>query len=411
MPIVVYKTISYSFQYAKAYRINCDHCHTPFTLISGGSAYTQVRGAPYISVVAGHDSMRNSAFLAGKRIIRQFAKRQRYGQGLCPHCHCYQPWMVNKSRWKWIAKGVAFGAVVGILVVFTEATLYWKWFTALGAAIGGSIGFACALKHGPHTMDGDARVRTDKELSDFLAECDDHDTEPFITWWQDVSKVPEDDKTVLVSLGLDDKASGFPISPQLATEYVLSTEGFLGGKKGDPLNLLREFRVRLRPETVRGEGGYEYVYTHVEVKGDAPVETTTRLGFAASVLDFTKDPHNDDGEEWPVVCGLEGKQEAETPCFFAEREVGSIDEGVGWSKWVSVLGIIPETLVPPRGGMRRFRIRLWALDLDSTYAFRHGRCVEGTPLSHWDCDFDWQCKGIGWQEQEGQTMPSENQGG
>ena len=107
--------------------------------------------------------------------------------------------------------------------------------------------------------------------------------------------------------------------------------------------------------------------------------------------------------ELPVVCRLERDQEVNTPCFFAKRDVGLVDAGAGWAKWMSVLGLIPETLVPPVNGIRRYRVRLWALDLDQPHVFHHGSCTEGTPLGHWDCEFDWDFEGLGWQEEEPPT--------
>ncbi len=409
MPIVVYQTISYSFLYAKASRMRCAHCDDPFTYINGDSAYEQVRGLPYVSLVAGHEGMRKSAMAAGKKTIRKFAKKTHRGHARCPHCHRYQPWMVRNSRINCITTGGICGALAGLAVLFTEAAPWWKWWAFGGAVAGAIAGFFMALREGPHSSTRDALSKTDDELQDFLSSCDDADNDPFTTWWTTAGKSSYDSgKTVVVSLGLEDSVGDFPIPAELTTSHVLSSKGFLGGGDVDPLNRRQEFRTRTRAEVVRADNGYEYIYNHVEIKGLAPVTRETRLGFAASVLDVTADRSNAEGEELPVVCRLERSQEPDTPCFFEQREVGAINRGAGWTKWVSVLGVIPETLIPPITGMRRYLVRLWALDLDQSYTFKHGRCTQGSPLGYWDCEFDWNYGGAGWQEQEPSDGDEEN---
>ncbi len=164
-----------------------------------------------------------------------------------------------------------------------------------------------------------------------------------------------------------------------------------------PPGKLSPMETRLRAEQVNGEH-HSYLVHRVEAKGLFPVPVSCRLCFSASVLDVTDKSENGEPNCFAVVSSLEDFQETDTPCFQDRQEVGTVERHQGWSNWTSVLTVIPETLVPPRKGRRRYRVTVLAYDVALPPTVRHGFLVDGEPLASWSHEFAWEHEGDGWQE-------------
>lgn len=229
MPVIVYKTMTIELFYAQGRRITCDSCQQPFVYIHGGVETAQTTGVP---VVSSDDGMRKTALKQAIKSLRKTAKKEKAGEGLCPHCHCYQGWMVRASHMGNMGCFFALGAgllTLGPLIL--NAIFDWtdEWGTMLlgGLVIGGVLGLIIgkitAITVGPHPDEEDARSMTDDEFEDFLGKCDEEDLDAFLLWWITVGNEPGD-KQAPVSIGLED-TTGMPEFPEdLSTDYVIARE-------------------------------------------------------------------------------------------------------------------------------------------------------------------------------------------
>jgi hypothetical protein len=164
-----------------------------------------------------------------------------------------------------------------------------------------------------------------------------------------------------------------------------------------PSGLLPPMETRLRAEEVTGKH-HSYIVQRVEAKGRFPIPEALKLGFTASILDVTE--LDDEGKSRPmaVVSSLEDYQESDTTCFEDRQELGVVQLYQGWSSWTSVLSVIPETLVPPRKGDRKYQVNVLAYDVDRQPTVRHGFLLDGEPLATWTHEFVWKHESDGWQE-------------
>jgi|GEM_PF-613615 len=173
-----------------------------------------------------------------------------------------------------------------------------------------------------------------------------------------------------------------------------------------PSGLLPAMETRLRAEEVNGKH-HSYIVQRVEAKGRFPIPEALKLGFTASILDVTE--VDDDGESRPmaVVSSLEDYQESDTTCYEDRQELGVVQLNQGWSSWTSVLSVIPETLVPPRKGDRKYQLNVLAYDIDRQPTVRHGFLLDGEPLATWTHEFVWKHESDGWQEHSEKRRESE----
>jgi uncharacterized tellurite resistance protein B-like protein len=164
--------------------------------------------------------------------------------------------------------------------------------------------------------------------------------------------------------------------------------------------------TRLRAEEVTGKH-HSYIVQRVEAKGRFPTPESLKLGFTASILDVTE--LDDAGKPRPmaVVSSLEDYQESDTTCFEDRQELGLVQVNQGWSSWTSVLSVIPETLVPPRKGDRKYQVNVLAYDVDRQPTVRHGFLLDGEPLATWTHEFVWKHESDGWQEHSEKRRESE----
>lgn len=173
-----------------------------------------------------------------------------------------------------------------------------------------------------------------------------------------------------------------------------------------PSGLLPPMETRLRAEEVTGKH-HSYIVQRIEAKGRFPIPEAIKLGFTASILDVTE--VDDDGQSRPmaVVSSLEDYQESDTTCFEDRQELGVVQLNQGWFSWTSVLSVIPETLVPPRKGDRRYQVNVVAYDIDRQPTVRHGFLLNGEPLATWTHEFGWKHETDGWQEHSEKRRESE----
>lgn len=227
MPVIVYKTMTIELFYAQARRIACEHCHAPFTYITGGVESSQTTGLPLIN---SDEGMRRDALKQGVESLRKIAKKRRVGEAKCPHCHCFQRWMARTSHWESMgclsvvgAIVLAIGGAIGNYVF--SWTNQWKVPVVGGAIVGFLIGLIfgklTATTVGPHAPEEDPRALTDDALRQFIDKCSADGTEPFLVWWVLLDNEPGK-KQLAVSLGIDDQTGSLILPTEMGTDHVLS---------------------------------------------------------------------------------------------------------------------------------------------------------------------------------------------
>jgi hypothetical protein len=224
MPVIVYKTLTLNIKYAQARRILCEHCRQPFTYVWGDSQEFKATGVPLLS---SDDGMRKSAMKQAANALAKVAKSPNKGLSMCPHCHCYQSWMVRKS---WLA-GLGCGLVAGLLLTGIVAIVAGIWFSwgsgliaavvAAGAVAGLAFGATSAVRKGPHPQKKDESAMTDGEVPALLKTCQEKNADFVLLWYLALgNKVAE--KQALVSLGVYDTTGQRPLFPrELTTTHAL----------------------------------------------------------------------------------------------------------------------------------------------------------------------------------------------
>jgi len=132
----------------------------------------------------------------------------------------------------------------------------------------------------------------------------------------------------------------------------------------------------------------------LEIRGLLPVSKTVTAAFVTSVYD------NTDGRLETVLCPIEIFQEPHSTAFQIRTEVGSIGPGQGTVEWTKVGGVIPDFLIPPRKGVRKFRVTLRLVDVDNEPTILLGGCEPGHPGLLWQSwqDFEWDISDPGYEE-------------
>jgi tellurite resistance protein len=173
-----------------------------------------------------------------------------------------------------------------------------------------------------------------------------------------------------------------------------------------PAGLLPPMETRLRAEEVTGKH-HSYIVQRIEAKGRFPIPEPIKLGFTASILDVTEVDNDGQSRPMAVVSSLEDYQESDTTCFEDRQEFGVVQLNQGWFSWTSVLSVIPETLVPPRKGDRKYQVNVVAYDVERQPTVRHGFLLDGKPLATWTHEFAWKHESDGWQEHSEKRRESE----
>jgi len=107
-----------------------------------------------------------------------------------------------------------------------------------------------------------------------------------------------------------------------------------------------------------GENGEGPPYKAIEVKGLFPVKSPKRVAFITSVMDKT------DGESVPVLSAIEAFQEPGSVAYQHITEVGDVSPDQGFVSWVRVGAVIPDLLITPTSGRRKFSAVLRLVNMD-----------------------------------------------
>jgi hypothetical protein len=225
MPVIVYKTLTVNIQYAQARRIRCEHCRQPFTYVWGDSQEFKATGVPLIS---SDEGMRKSAMKQATAALAKVAKSPNKGLSMCPHCRCYQSWMVRKSRLTGLGCGFLAGLVLAGIVAMV-AGIWFSWGSALvvgviaaGAVAGLALGAQMAVSKGPHPDKKDESAMTDADVPSMLKTCQEKNADFVLLWYLALGNKVKD-KQALVSLGVLDSSGHRPIFPrELTTTHVIA---------------------------------------------------------------------------------------------------------------------------------------------------------------------------------------------
>lgn len=128
---------------------------------------------------------------------------------------------------------------------------------------------------------------------------------------------------------------------------------------------MQQFAIRTS-EVKKGHDGAPFDHIKIEGKGLIPVSTRTKIAFVTSVFDVTGD------EKKPVGSVVEDFQEPETIAFQHSVDGGEVEPNQGFASWVRVGIVIPDILVPPRGGDRRLMVVTRIVDTRKKLTIKSG---------------------------------------
>jgi hypothetical protein len=224
MPVIVYKTLTLNIRYAQIRRIVCSHCHQTFSYVWDDRQDFEAKGIP---VVSSDEGMRRSAMKKAVAALSKIAQNPDKGMALCPHCKCFQPWMVRSGLMTLLGCGGDGALVLASAIAFAAGV----WGGAgngviLAIIIGGTVlglvlASRLAPRKGPHPQREDPAAKADPEIGSFLEKCQQEGVDPVLAWHLAAgSKVSEVE--AFVSLGVLDKTGQRPVFPrELNTSTVL----------------------------------------------------------------------------------------------------------------------------------------------------------------------------------------------
>lgn len=194
MPVIVYKTLEVTAIYAQVRRIACEACSQPYVYLAVGTQKTQTTGLPLVS---SDEGMRKTVSDQLQKTLEKVGRQRRLGEGMCPHCQRYQPWMVRWSRLGGLTKGCLLGALGGAIgglvlaigLTATDMIRSRSFGSALVAGVvigvvgGLALGWRKALSSQPYEGMEDPRAMTVDRFEAFLGMCKDKDYEPTLAWY------------------------------------------------------------------------------------------------------------------------------------------------------------------------------------------------------------------------------------
>ncbi len=128
-----------------------------------------------------------------------------------------------------------------------------------------------------------------------------------------------------------------------------------------------DFEIRTK-EVMRGDGNDLRVIS-IEARGRLPVSTPTDVQFVCIAHDVTD---KSDGE--PIISTLDEFKYPNSVIFQSRRNGGRMEPNVYFKDWVEVGVLLPDHVVAPKSGNRRFKLTCAmtpAGNLDITYAINH----------------------------------------
>ena len=222
---MVKRKITITVFHAQGRRISCGHCGQPYTFVDGGTSDGVAQGNVLLS---DKDELARTAFRRAATTLEKGARKERKGEGRCPHCHQLQDWMVRNSRMGSMGCFGVVGLVVGVIVTValynllpmpTLGLVIGILGTLVLAAAGAAGGFFLAEKPGARPDEADARVKTDEQLASWMDFSIKKGQDPMLAWWVQLGNSPPS-KGMNFSLGLLDLAQ-----PSSGVPSDMSTEG------------------------------------------------------------------------------------------------------------------------------------------------------------------------------------------
>jgi tellurite resistance protein len=137
---------------------------------------------------------------------------------------------------------------------------------------------------------------------------------------------------------------------------------FLGGEDGSSA-----FEIRTT-EVMRGDNNDLRVIS-IEARGPIPVPTPTDVQFVCIAQDVSDKA---DGE--PIISTLDGYKYPNSSIFQSRRDGGRLDPNLRFKDWVEVGVLLPDHVVAPKSGSRRFKLTCAMTpvgNLDITYTINH----------------------------------------
>ena len=137
---------------------------------------------------------------------------------------------------------------------------------------------------------------------------------------------------------------------------------FFGGEDGSDA-----FEIRTT-EVMRGDNNDLRVIS-IEARGPIPVPTTSDVQFVCIAQDVSDKA---DGE--PIISTLDGFKYQNSSIFQSRRDFGRLDPNKQITHWVEVGVLLPDHVVAPKSGSRRFKLTCAMTpvgNLDITYAINH----------------------------------------
>ena len=141
-----------------------------------------------------------------------------------------------------------------------------------------------------------------------------------------------------------------------------SDSGYASGGTG-----IGEFEIRTK-EVLRGDGNDLRVIS-IEARGRLPVSTPTDVQFVCIAHDVTD---KSDGE--PIISTLDDFKYPSSGVFQSCRNGGRVEPNVYFKDWIEVGVLLPDHVVAPKSGNRRFRLTCAMTpvgNLDITFAISH----------------------------------------
>jgi hypothetical protein len=203
VPVVLYKKTAHAEAvWVQTRRIRCELCGERFAYLLSGARRAEASGLWIVNSTEGLKEAANHALLLE---LAQLVHVPREGEARCPHCRCYQRWMVTQSHVFRIGKGFFvggfLGVILGIVLVFVSGSGYaFPAMAAAGAIVGSVIGWKTALKAGRHESD-DPRAMTLRDFDQFVADCEARGVGPPLAWYTRIGGK------------LDERTSVIPLPP------------------------------------------------------------------------------------------------------------------------------------------------------------------------------------------------------
>ncbi len=207
-------------------RIACPHCRKPFTFLAvGGFTATTTGLRPGIT----GERLRIIAAVTAKKNLQKLDRKERWGEGFCPHCRRFPPWMARKKRFRGALQGGAVGLIFGFFLAigFVAPSDVYGWRAHLPlisflAAIAGCflVGWKRALPGGPVPGKDSPLSLTDEELATLFVHARESGEDPVAAWWATVNARPPEG-IAFATMGFRDFASGGVLPPEWTSEAVL----------------------------------------------------------------------------------------------------------------------------------------------------------------------------------------------